>query len=643
MTSAQAEVKFPFLWQKDMETFLESAATVGDLAGDGHEKGIVAGREELFAVENDGKVLWHWRTKGRFMTYPAILTRAGKPSLIYAADNSGLFTCLDGTGKMIWQAQLKGPSSWSASVVCDLDADGNFEVLQTDETGTVSAFSALTGKLVWQTKIKGVPVSPAVGDLDGDDKLEIVVATGDGLLTALGSKGEILWERNIGGSSQSWATSAPVIFSDAEGRGRVAAASSNGKFYCLDGKGEVLWWRPTRGAAASTISVGDLDLDGRADICLITQIGVIHRFDQAGAVIWEIDMQGRSLAPGAIIDLDGDGKLEYVLCTQNGLLLGLNNQGQFIHRFQFNNRTINVTPAFGDISPNSPGLEMLITGGESGVLFCLGTPAVANAVAHWKCYRNDARNSGSWFGLRRSELAQMTPANLSQNEVIAGENLHFVIHNPKRNAPLNATASCIRPDGSRQTATTIVLGQRGELLMPIEVLSPGTYAFTWTLADTNARMVASGKWSIFLQPFENERSLVARSMSSLDSSSEEIRSRLPQSAAALQYEKSRIEVESKEVQRLQERVPGNDPGAAEAAFSRTAALAAGARRALAIAETIRKASLLGPGTSLVAFEGTLWESRKVDEQLPLAAENPLRIRRICIPGDMNRFRSICST
>ena len=136
------QVEFPQLWQTDLQTFLESSGLVADLKGDGREEAVIAGREDLFALDGQGKVLWRWRTKGRFMTYPAVLVRPPQASLIYAADNSGLLTCLDGTGKEVWHAQLNGPSSWSASVVCDLKGDGDAEVIQTDETGTVWAFAA---------------------------------------------------------------------------------------------------------------------------------------------------------------------------------------------------------------------------------------------------------------------------------------------------------------------------------------------------------------------------------------------------------------------------------------------------------------------------------------------------------------------
>src|SRR5436190_3316384 len=73
VAAGPGELKFPVLWQTNLQTFLESAATVADLSGDGRETTIVAGREELFAIEDKGRTLWRWRTKGRVMTYPAVL------------------------------------------------------------------------------------------------------------------------------------------------------------------------------------------------------------------------------------------------------------------------------------------------------------------------------------------------------------------------------------------------------------------------------------------------------------------------------------------------------------------------------------------------------------------------------------------
>ena len=198
---------------------------------------------------------------------------------------------------------------------------------------------------------------------------------------------------------------------------------------------------------------------------------------------------------------------------------------------------------------------------------------------------------------------------------------------------LTATAVCVRPDGARHVATTTVLGKHGELLLPVEVIAPGDYHFNWTLTDADGHTLAAGERSVFLQPFSNERALVARALVALRAEADAAESKLPLSAAALRREASSLELEVKAVAPLQDAVPGNETGSVQTALEETAALVAHARRALAISQVIRQATALGPPTSLIAFEGTMWENRKVDEQLPTGAANPLRIARTAVPGE----------
>ncbi len=316
--SNSQKLELPLLWTTNQKTFLESAAIVADINGDGKDEVLIAGREELIALQKQGKELWRWDTEKRYVTYPTVLKRKNQSALIYAGDNGGLLTCLDGEGKIVWQKQLNGGVEWAAAAVSDLNGDSSPELVHTDLKGTVWILNALTGKEKEEVTVIGNPVSPSVGDLNGDGIEEIVVTTNEGYIYAINFSGEILWKKKIGGYSETWATSAPVIYAASDGKNYIAAASSSGVFYCLNELGEVQWQHQVRGPVASTISVGDFDQNGTADIFLITQLGVIYRFDETGAILWDIDMQGRSLAPGAIIDINNDEELEYILSTQQG-------------------------------------------------------------------------------------------------------------------------------------------------------------------------------------------------------------------------------------------------------------------------------------------------------------------------------------
>ena len=620
-------------WTSNIKSFLESAPTVADIDNDGSDEVLVAGQEEMIALDKNGDVIWRWKTRRRFMTYPTVLKREKETALIYAADNSGQMTCLNGKGKVVWQADLNGNAEWSASVVADVDGDGLYEVIQTDITGTVWLFDALSGKVIGQTKLdKGLPVSPAVGDIDSDGNLEIVISTNDGVVSVLSSELKLLWKYKIGASSETWSTSAPVMFSASDGETYIVAVSSVGDVYCLNKIGQPIWKYPTNTPVASTVSVGDFDQNGVADIFLITQTGVIYRFDENGSKLWNIDMQGRGLASGAIVDINNDNKLEYIFSTQRGNMFVLDNNGDVIYNKQFDSRTINVTPAFGNVSSSSR-LDVVLTGGEAGLTYCLNTPAKTKTVNYWTNYRGNINNTGAWFGLLSSDNLRMVPRNLDWDKVFIGEEIQFKIYNPKpAKSPLRAEAECIDPNGVKYTSLSSVYGKEGELLLPVDFVLPGDYKFTWKLINEKGKTLIKNQKTISIQPFSNDQALVTQAISTLNMTIVEVESVLPLSANALRSTVSNLQVKTADLSAKQKSLPRSDGSEIQLTVEQTKELDNKAEDALKICDVIRNAKSLGSKTSIIAFEGRKWENRNVDKQLPSAANNPFPIKRTAVVG-----------
>ena len=622
------------LWETNVDMVLEGTAMVVDLDGDGDDEILTAAYENIIVVDGTGDELWRYDTRGRFSTCPAILERPNQLPLIYAGDNKGQFTCLDGKGKIVWQVEST-PIFCASPSLADLNGDGKIELVQGDKTGTVSVYDALTGKVVWQQKIEGECSSSAVGDLNADGTSEIVIATTAGKVFALSAIGENLWEFNVGATSQDWSTSSPVIFQNSKGKVNIAAGSQAGQFFCLDNQGKVLWQRSTRGAIASTISVGDLDSDGLADLFAVTQMGVLYRFDENGGVLWDIDTQGRSLAAGALFDIDGDGVLEYVLCTQRGNLLIFNTDGQVVFNHQFPSRTINVTPAFGDIVKERPGLEMAVTGGEGANIYCLGIPA-ASVKTQWSTYRGNNRLTGAWFGLGSSDAVQMMPENLAWDWIYTGTEITFQIENPgEKTTMLKAEASCDRPNGSRQSAVGKIIGKSGLLKLPITVSAPGVYQFNWNVTGPSNNVLVSGSRELTLQPFMNDQALAKRAVITLQEKIEKpgFGNSENDLKAMLTRESLEIAKEAAELTSLQTAAPGATPKFSEKLNNRTAQLNDRSRRALTLAEIAESISQQAPQSRLVAFDGTTWENREVDLQLPSKITIPMQVHRQCIVGE----------
>ncbi len=113
----------------------------------------------------------------------------------------------------------------------------------------------------------GMDAKPALGDLDGDGTLEVVVQTEETGFYALRADGSTLWQKCWGGGN-----SAPVIADlDGDGRPEVVVGSDGGFLSVLAGAtGDPLWTFDAKAAgvtpASISVSPTVADLDGAAPL-----------------------------------------------------------------------------------------------------------------------------------------------------------------------------------------------------------------------------------------------------------------------------------------------------------------------------------------------------------------------------------------
>jgi outer membrane protein assembly factor BamB len=163
-------------------------------------------------------------------------------------------------------------------------------------TGRATKTSKITvPKERWSVFTRGlVESSAAVGDVDGDGVLEVVVGSYDGNLYAYhGRTGALKWRYE----TKNWVYSSPAI-ADADGDGRleVAIGSQDKSFALLDGRtGRPKWVFLTEDGILSSPAIADIDGDGRMEVVVGSER--VYAFDgRTGAVRWKFlpDFPARS-------------------------------------------------------------------------------------------------------------------------------------------------------------------------------------------------------------------------------------------------------------------------------------------------------------------------------------------------------------
>lgn len=366
-------------WPITMPAEIGASPAIGDVDGDGFPDVVVAcgstfdvnGSGEVRAYRRDATLIWSFlpadengdgRPDGVVST-PAIgdVDGNGTNEVVFGSWDFNLYL-LRGSNGTTMPGFPPNPSGlghglrdsiWSSPALADLDGDGKLEIIIGADThaegppinspdgGALHVFRAngteMTGfpKYVDQT----IMSSPAIGDLDGDGALDIVVGGGTFYTGAVGRK-VYAWRRD-GSPLPGWpvSTTGQVFSSPAladlndDGKPEVIVTDqpegSVGPFlYAFLGTGQLFFKVQPRAYFAVTPNLGtpvvaDVDGNGQADILVAvnTEIAVVSR---TGAQLTDPGPPGAmdprpsyytntSILSGPVVtDLDGNGIVDVV-------------------------------------------------------------------------------------------------------------------------------------------------------------------------------------------------------------------------------------------------------------------------------------------------------------------------------------------
>jgi len=256
--------------------------------------------------------------------------------------NRRIITALDGSnlqGPRIFEWELLENID-TIPAVADLNGDGRLELVFANDADYVIAFDAGQSDS-WQERYKSeskIVSSPVISDLDGDGILEVIVSSNNGEILVISS--------NDGKFSQKYTglgklLSAPAVEDlDADGDNDLAVGNKDGVLYALDGMPEsenpedaITWKISTGGAISSSPVIGDIDNDGKLEVVAASCDGYVYVVDGINGrekYIWRMGNGSRKekLSPVTMADLDSDGYLDVLVGDSHGGIYAFSGSGR---------------------------------------------------------------------------------------------------------------------------------------------------------------------------------------------------------------------------------------------------------------------------------------------------------------------------
>ena len=241
------------------------------------------------------------------------LTDDDMPVVVVANAVGQLFAMAGDTGVEIWRAGSFGSEPMTPAIG-DLDGDGWPEVVGAG-TGGTAAYHGKDGSPYWSQRAYSGGKAPncgAVGiyDLDADGAPEIVI----GGMVMNGQTGSQI-SQGSGDGSGNYAFSPFGVAADIDQDGMLEVVVGNA-LYRKDGS--PIW---NNGQSDGFVAVADFDGDPYGEI-VVTNVGTVRLQDNDGTVLWSRpNVTGSTSGPPTIADFDGDGEPEIGVAGNNVYLV----------------------------------------------------------------------------------------------------------------------------------------------------------------------------------------------------------------------------------------------------------------------------------------------------------------------------------
>jgi len=235
--------------------------------------------------------------------------------------------------EVLWRFETPLGNVDSSPALADVNGDGRQDIIITTASGSVVVVDS-AGREIWGRSLQ-IPISipPTVVNLVEDEQPEILVLNQAGTVFCLaGPNGDTIWKYDLP-SEIEWGTTAIVACDlDGDGTNEVVTGDSAGHVVCLSPKGERVWQYDGGHGQTYPPAVGSLTESTPPSILLSGSQLPLVCLDTSGKEQWRLDIAAQGAAP-VIADINDDGAREILTAIGNSVAAAGSN-GELLWRFE---------------------------------------------------------------------------------------------------------------------------------------------------------------------------------------------------------------------------------------------------------------------------------------------------------------------